>query len=84
MEPLCDEVDIPEFIKSEWKQRNACNKCLFSLYRLLRTFFSSFWFYYAPFIALNMMFIVPYFIEEKKEAITDGTSMDAEYEQWLA
>ena len=31
-----------------------------------------------------MMFIVPYFIEEKKEAVVDGGSMDEEYEQWLA
>ena len=84
LSPLSDEINVPEYIHAEWKQRNHCNKCFYSLYRILRTLFSSFWFYYAPFVALNMMFIVPYFIEEKKEAIVDGGSMDEEYEQWLA
>ena len=47
---------------------------------MLRTCFASVWFYYAPFCALGLMFVVPYFVEEKKEAVIDGTSMDAEYE----
>ena len=75
---------MPSYIKLNFAQRTLGNKCQYSLYRLLRVFFVSFWFYYAPFLALLFNFIVPLFIKKEFNNANDGSSMGADYEKWLA
>ena len=66
LKPLNQECEnaIPPYVKFEWVQRTLGNKIVYSLYRLLKVFFVSVWFYYAPFLALLFNFIVPLFIEK--------------------
>ena len=79
--PLKDEVEnaIPTYVMQSWKQRKCGNKCLWSLYRIMRIFFVSIWFFFIPFVALTYNFIVPYVYLKKKVVVTDGSSMDEEY-----
>ena len=52
-------------------------------YRTMRTFLVSVWFYFIPFIALALNFIVPYYAEAEPVTFTSGSSMDEEYEDYL-
>ena len=47
----------------------------------MRKFFVFSWFYFIPFVALSLNFIVPYFVAKKRESEKAG--MDDEYKNWL-
>ena len=49
----------------------------------MRILFVSIWFYYAPFIALLMNFMAPVIFKEDVVVVTDGSSMDDDYQEWL-
>ena len=77
MSPLQDQIGgaVPLYVRKDWSQRGCGNKCLYSIYRILRMIFVSIWFYYAPFIALLLNFMAPVLFIENKELSTDGSSM---------
>ena len=78
--PLKKEINIPTYIHVTFWQRTCVNKCLYSLYRLLRTFFVSFWFYYGPFVALGLSFVFGFLLQEDTKIVAkDGSSMGGEY-----
>ena len=58
------EDEMPTYIKLDWGHRSrwSGNRCLWILYRTMRNYFSFFWFFYVPFVALSLNFIVPYFV----------------------
>ena len=58
---------IPLYTLRVWSQRACGNKCLYSIYRILKTVFISLWFYYAPMIALLVNFLAPVLFAENKE-----------------
>ena len=70
----------------EWKHRGKWtgNRFLWIVYRLMRIQLMSIWLYFIPFIGLALSFIVPYFVEPEREALVSGSSMDQEYEDYLA
>ena len=39
------------------------------------------WFYYIPFVALSLNFIVPYFVAKSREAVE--STMGDDYVDWL-
>ena len=84
---LKDEIadDIPTYVRLEWKHRASWtgNKCLWTIYRLIKTFFVSVWFYFIPFVALGLNVFVPYMLEPENTNASDGSSMGDEYEEYL-
>ena len=49
---------IPEFIRYNFRQRPWHNKLLFLIYRLIKGFHTSFWYYFAPFYMLYSFFSI--------------------------
>ncbi len=46
-------------LKVTWASRTCCNKCMYTCYKVLRNFYVSIYFYYLPFIAIMVCFILP-------------------------
>jgi hypothetical protein len=46
-------------LKVTWASRTCCNKCMYTCYKVLRNFYVSVYFYYLPFIAMMVCFIMP-------------------------
>ena len=73
MPPLREEVSdfIPKYTKlnDEDRAKWRCNKCLRKVYPSLRTMYIGLWFYYIPFLAMTVSFIIP-FLAEKLSGIT--------------
>ena len=46
-------------LKVTWASRTHGNKCMYACYKVLRNFYVSVYFYYLPFIAMIICFIVP-------------------------
>ena len=48
---------------------------------MMKRFFVVFWYYYIPFIALAVNFIVPYEVNKAREATK--STMDSSYLDWV-
>ena len=88
LSPLKEEVenDIPVTNLLEWKHRARWtgNRCLRTLYRVLRTIYVSLWLYFIPFIALALNFIVPFMIATYgEEDAGNAENMSDDYLAWL-
>ena len=88
--PLREEVaaEIPRFTKLTWQHRGRwrCNKCLRLIYMVARTLYLSMWFYYIPFMAIAINFMVP-FLATKLGGYVDTAEagdMSSEYADWVA
>ena len=52
---------IPETTKIKLSEREWFRELpMYALYRIMRTFFVSFWFYVSPIAALSLQFIIPF------------------------
>ena len=82
--PLKEEIgdDIPRYILLEWNHRARWtgNRCLWLFYKAMRKLFVTVWFYYIPFVALALNFVVPYFAALSAEP---PSTMDTEYVEWV-
>ena len=82
--PLSEDVqnEIPLYMKLEWQHRGRWrgNRCLWVLYRIMRKLLVCFWFYFIPFAALGLSFILPY---EAARKVPPPSTMDSSYVAWL-
>ena len=46
-------------LRVTWASRTRGNKCMYTCYKVLRNFYVSIYFYYLPFIAIIICFIIP-------------------------
>jgi len=46
-------------LKVTWASRTCSNKCMYTCYKVLRNFYVSVYFYYLPFIAMMVCFVLP-------------------------
>lgn len=65
--PETDEIaeellDIPTHIKIEYASRSCENKFLFIIYKIFRVSFVSFWFYFTPFFAMFLSYLLPWYL----------------------
>ena len=56
-----EEIELPTHIKVVFSERSCCNKCLYLLYKLFRFNFVAFWFYFIPFFAMILSYILPWY-----------------------
>ena len=56
---VCDDEGYLRPLKVTWASRTHGNKCMYACYKVLRNFYVSIYFYYLPFIAMIICFIVP-------------------------
>ena len=47
------------FMKIEYENRSRTNKCLYCVYKFMRAFYVSFYFYFYPFIAILLTCLIP-------------------------
>ena len=89
LSPLKEETEglIPGKTLLEWKHRSnwTGNRCLRVVYRALRTWHVSVWFYFIPFVALAANFAVPFLAEKYGDAnkVTLEENMNEDYVNWL-
>ena len=78
---------IPTKTLLEWQHRSKWtgNRCLRIVYRALRTWHVSVWFYFIPFMALSANFVVPFLTEKYSgiNKVTLGGNMNEDYVKWL-
>jgi len=60
----------PKTIRMNWEDRTCHNKWLYAIYRGLRMFHVTMWFYTLPFIFLVGMYFIPIY-RDAKEYIDD-------------
>lgn len=56
-----EETEELRPLRIEWGQRECANKCLYVLYKVLRMFYTSLYFYFIPFSAIILTCIIPIF-----------------------
>ena len=54
-----DEHGNKRLLRISFGSRTCANKCLFTIYRLYRSFFVSMYFYFMPFICIMFSIIIP-------------------------
>lgn len=65
---MSDQVDDDGNLrpmKVTFGSRPCCNKCLFSIYKFMRTGYVSVFYYFLPFTAIVMSTLMPFFFREK-------------------
>lgn len=50
---------LPTKLRREFCDRTGGEMCLYVVYRALRYFYVAIWFYFSPFIAMSLQFIIP-------------------------
>ena len=67
---LSDEVDKAtgekRLLKIEFRKRACANKILFGIYKFLRTFYASIFFYFMPFASVIISALLPIFFRGKE------------------
>jgi hypothetical protein len=51
-------------LRVQFKDRKCSQKCMFVIYRMLRIFFVSFYFYFFPFLTIMISIMVPIRIQD--------------------
>jgi hypothetical protein len=55
-----EDFKIPTHIKiSFWKDRSCMNKFLYIVYKVIRCFYVSMWFYFLPFVVVFASYLIP-------------------------
>ena len=54
------KLGIPKYIKIDMLERSFGNIACFVIYRLFRSFYVSFWFYFLPFTIILLSYAIPY------------------------
>ena len=87
--PIKEEVEdmLPANSLLDWSIRSKWtgNRCQRTIYRSTRTFHTSVWLYFVPFLALATNFAVPFLSEKygNHDVIEDRENMSGDYLQWL-
>ena len=55
-------LELPNFIFISFWDRSFGNMILFLVYKLFRISFVTFWFYFIPFFAMILSYLVPWFM----------------------
>ena len=71
--------NMPEYIGLSFQRRKWDNKLLYGLYKILRIFHVSLWYYFAPFIAFGCSYIIPYWISHSMNAPDECPEPEGEY-----
>ena len=61
-----DKIPVPQYIRINFRERKWCDKLLYIVYRLLRTFYVSFWFYFMPFFVIIASFAIPIILHSQQ------------------
>ncbi len=56
-----EETDQYRPLRVRWSDRECCNKFLYVIYKMLRMFYTSLYFYFIPFSAIILTCIIPIF-----------------------
>ena len=73
-DPDDKKIEIPiTYIKIKFRERKCCNKVLYILYRILRIFMVSFWYYFMPFLVINLSFFVPHTYHSSHQVAKEPT-----------
>ena len=57
-----NKTQVPQYIRINFSDRKWYDKLLYLVYRLLRTLYVSFWFYFMPFLVIIASYVVPIII----------------------
>ena len=58
-----EETEMPRPLRVKWSDRECANKCLYIVYKGLRMFYTSLYFYFLPFSAIILTCIIPIFAQ---------------------
>jgi len=57
-----DYLELPNFIYISFGERPCGNMFLFLVYKMFRISFVTFWFYFIPFFAMILSYLVPWYM----------------------
>lgn len=57
-----EEIDLPTHIRVFFSQRSFVNKLLYLLYKFFRFNFVAVWFYFVPFFAMILSYLLPWYL----------------------